>query len=159
MEPRGEAGLALLVDGLRPRGSRGSPLMWPTLRHGPTTLYCRRYPGHEQYTRNMATGASNAKLAILLIDVRNGILPQTRRHHRIVTMMGIRHLVLAVNKMDLVGFEEEIFRTIEVEYRRLAADSMLKTLQAIPLCGRRERAESGTAMVRGADAFSVSRHH
>jgi len=81
----------------------------------------------------MATGASTAQLAILLIDSRKGILPQTRRHHRIVTMMGIRHIVLAVNKMDLVDFDESVFRRIEAEYREFAKDSHLATLQAIPL--------------------------
>ena len=98
----------------------------------------RRYivadtPGHEQYTRNMATGASTAQMAILLIDARKGILPQTRRHHRIVTMMGIRHIVLAVNKMDLVGHDESVFRKIEADYREFAKDANLATLTAIPL--------------------------
>ena len=84
----------------------------------------RRYivadtPGHEQYTCNMATGASTAQLAILLVDARKGILSQTRRHHRIVTMMGIRHIVLAVNKMDLVDFQENIFHSIKLSFGTL----------------------------------------
>jgi bifunctional enzyme CysN/CysC len=81
----------------------------------------------------MATGASTAQLAILLIDARKGILPQTRRHHRIVTMMGIRHIVLAVNKMDLVNHDEAVYRKIEADYREFAKDAHLATLQAIPL--------------------------
>jgi sulfate adenylyltransferase subunit 1 len=69
-------------------------------------------PGHEQYTRNMATGASTCDLAILLIDARKGVLDQTRRHSFISTLLGIKHLVVAVNKMDLVGFSEETFENI-----------------------------------------------
>ena len=112
---------ALLVDGLQAEREQGITI---DVAYRFFATDRRRYivadtPGHEQYTRNMATGASNAKLAILLIDARKGILSQTRRHHRIVTMMGIQHIVLAVNKMDLVGYEEEIFRTIEAEYRSI----------------------------------------
>ena len=69
-------------------------------------------PGHEQYTRNMATGASTADLAIVLIDARHGVLAQSRRHAFIATLLGIRHLVIAVNKMDLVEYREEVFRAI-----------------------------------------------
>lgn len=126
---------ALLVDGLEAEREQGITI---DVAYRFFSTDRRRYivadtPGHEQYTRNMATGASTAQLAILLIDSRKGILPQTRRHHRIVTMMGIRHIVLAVNKMDLVDFDESVFRRIEAEYREFAKDSHLATLQAIPL--------------------------
>jgi sulfate adenylyltransferase large subunit len=77
-------------------------------------------PGHIQYTRNMATGASTADLAIILIDARNGVLPQSRRHAYIAALLGIRHFVVAVNKMDLVGYAEPVFRAIETEFRAFA---------------------------------------
>ena len=126
---------ALLVDGLEAEREQGITI---DVAYRFFATDRRRYivadtPGHEQYTRNMATGASTAQMAILLIDARKGILPQTRRHHRIVTMMGIRHIVLAVNKMDLVGHDESVFRKIEADYREFAKDANLATLTAIPL--------------------------
>lgn len=126
---------ALLVDGLEAEREQGITI---DVAYRFFATDRRRYivadtPGHEQYTRNMATGASTAQLAILLIDARKGILPQTRRHHRIVTMMGIRHIVLAVNKMDLVGYDTAVFNRIEADYRVFAKDATLDTLQAIPL--------------------------
>jgi bifunctional enzyme CysN/CysC len=126
---------ALLVDGLEAEREQGITI---DVAYRFFATDRRRYivadtPGHEQYTRNMATGASTAQLAILLIDSRMGILPQTRRHHRIVTMMGIRHIVLAVNKMDLVNHDEAVFKKIEGEYREFAREANLTTLQAIPL--------------------------
>ena len=93
-------------------------------------------PGHEQYTRNMATGASTAELAIILIDARKGILPQTRRHSFIVSMLGVRDIVLAVNKMDLVGFDEAVFNTIVESYRELTAGLGFAHVVAIPLSAR-----------------------
>jgi bifunctional enzyme CysN/CysC len=90
-------------------------------------------PGDEQCTRNMATGAATAQLAVLLVDARKGLLTQTRRHSRIVAMMGIRHVVLAVNKMDLAGFDPAVFASIEAGYRDFARDLGLATIQAIPL--------------------------
>lgn len=126
---------ALLVDGLEAEREQGITI---DVAYRFFATDRRRYivadtPGHEQYTRNMATGASTAQLAILLIDARKGILPQTRRHHRIVTMMGIRHIVLAINKMDLVGYDAAVFNRIEADYRAFAKDATLDTLQAIPL--------------------------
>ncbi len=126
---------ALLVDGLEAEREQGITI---DVAYRFFSTDRRRYivadtPGHEQYTRNMATGASTAQMAVLLIDSRKGILPQTRRHHRIVTMMGIRHIVLAVNKMDLMGFEQSVFDRIEADYREFAKDANLMTLQAIPL--------------------------
>ena len=126
---------ALLVDGLEAEREQGITI---DVAYRFFATDRRRYivadtPGHEQYTRNMATGASTAQLAILLIDARKGILPQTRRHHRIVTMMGIRHIVLAVNKMDLVNYDAGVFQRIEADYRAFAGDAGLVSLQAIPL--------------------------
>ena len=90
-------------------------------------------PGHEQYTRNMATGASTAQAAVLLIDARKGVLTQTQRHSRIVSMLGIRHVALAVNKMDLVNWSQRVFDEIEVAYRRFAQDLGFETITAMPL--------------------------
>ena len=91
-------------------------------------------PGHEQYTRNMATGASTAHAAVLLIDARKGVLTQTKRHSRIVSMLGIRRVALAVNKMDLVSWSQRVFDEIELAYRRFAEDLGFETITAIPLC-------------------------
>ena len=93
-------------------------------------------PGHEQYTRNMATGASSADLAVLLVDARKGVLPQTRRHSLICSLFGIRHVVLAVNKLDLVGFDREVFDKIATDYAQFAADLGFASLVTIPLSAR-----------------------
>src|SRR5712691_3845186 len=93
-------------------------------------------PGHEQYTRNMATGASTADLAVLLVDARKGLLAQTRRHSLICSLFGIRHIVLAVNKLDLVGFERAVFDRIAEDYAHFAADLGFATLAMIPLSAR-----------------------
>ena len=90
-------------------------------------------PGHEQYTRNMATGASTADLAIILIDARKGILTQSRRHAYIASLLGIRHLVAAINKMDLVDFSEDVYRTIENDFRELVASFGNASLITIPV--------------------------
>src|SRR5271157_5580008 len=105
---------ALLVDGLEAEREQGITID-VAYRFFSTTnrsFIVADTPGHEQYTRNMATGASNADLAILLVDARKGLLPQTRRHSLIVSLLGIRHVVLAVNKTDLVDFNEARFRAI-----------------------------------------------
>jgi bifunctional enzyme CysN/CysC len=93
-------------------------------------------PGHEQYTRNMATGASNCDLAVILVDARKGVLPQTRRHAYICSLLGIRRLVLAVNKMDLVGFAETAFEEIATVFSAFVASLGEIALCAIPLCAR-----------------------
>jgi bifunctional enzyme CysN/CysC len=93
-------------------------------------------PGHEQYTRNMATGASSADLAVLLVDARKGLLAQTRRHSLICSLFGIRHIVLAVNKLDLVGFDRAVFDRIAADYSRFAADLGFASLMVIPLSAR-----------------------
>jgi bifunctional enzyme CysN/CysC len=93
-------------------------------------------PGHEQFTRNMATGASTADLAVILVDARKGILKQTRRHAFICSLLGIRHLVLAVNKMDLVGFDERVFEQIATLFSAFAAGLGDPVIRAIPISAR-----------------------
>ena len=129
--------LALLVDGLQAEREQGITI---DVAYRFFTTDERRFvvadtPGHEQYTRNMATGASTASLAVILIDARKGVLVQTRRHSRIVAMMGIKHVVLAVNKMDLVGFDEATFSAIVADYRSFASNLGFISLQVIPLSG------------------------
>src|SRR5487761_2098407 len=111
--------LALLVDGLQAEREQGITI---DVAYRFFATDRRRYivadtPGHEQYTRNMATGASTADLAVILIDARKGVLTQTRRHSYLVHLMGIRHVVLAVNKMDLVDYARERFDEIVADYR------------------------------------------
>ena len=129
--------LALLVDGLQAEREQGITI---DVAYRFFATDARRYivadtPGHEQYTRNMATGASTADLAVVLIDARKGVLTQTRRHTRIVAMMGIRRVVLAVNKMDLVGCDRAVFDAIAEEYRAFAAGLGLHEIQALPVSG------------------------
>ncbi len=90
-------------------------------------------PGHEQYTRNMVTAASKAELAIILIDARKGVLTQTRRHSYVARLMGVRQLVVAVNKMDLVGYSEEVFDSIRADFEAFAKDSGLPAVTYIPM--------------------------
>jgi bifunctional enzyme CysN/CysC len=128
---------ALLVDGLQAEREQGITI---DVAYRFFATDRRRYivadtPGHEQYTRNMATGASTADLAVLLVDARRGLLTQTRRHSRIVHMMGIRHVVLAVNKMDLIDYDPARFAEIERDYEEFAADFGFASLRAIPLSG------------------------
>src|SRR5437016_7136687 len=93
-------------------------------------------PGHEQYTRNMATGASTSELAIILVDARKGVLPQTKRHAFICSLLGIRQIVLAVNKMDLVGFDGRRFDDIVQHFSAFAAELGEVSAAAIPLSAR-----------------------
>jgi bifunctional enzyme CysN/CysC len=93
-------------------------------------------PGHEQYTRNMATGASTCELAVILVDARKGVLPQTKRHAFISSLLGIRHLVLAVNKMDLVGFEERCYEEIATHFSAFAAGLGNLSVRVIPIAAR-----------------------
>ncbi len=128
---------ALLVDGLQAEREQGITI---DVAYRFFASEKRKYivadtPGHEQYTRNMATGASTADVAIILIDARKGVLTQTKRHSRIVSMMGIRHVVLAVNKMDLVGYEQSRFNQIVAEYQQFAAPFAFSSCYVIPLSG------------------------
>ena len=129
---------ALLVDGLEAEREQGVTID-VAYRFFETPL--RRFiladtPGHQQYTRNMVTGASTADLAVLLIDARKGILPQTRRHAAIASLLGIRQVVLAVNKMDLVGFEEPVFAAIRQDFRTLLGKLEFDRITPIPICAR-----------------------
>ena len=93
-------------------------------------------PGHEQYTRNMATGASSADAAILLIDARSGVITQTRRHAQILSLLGVKQILLAVNKMDLVGFDQQVFTKIVTAFKAFAKDLGFSTIHAIPISAR-----------------------
>ena len=129
--------LALLVDGLQAEREQGITIdvAYRFFATDKRRFIVADTPGHEQYTRNMATGASTADLAVILVDARKGVLTQTRRHSRIVAMMGIRHVVLAVNKMDLVGFDAAVFEAIVDDYRGFATGLGFATIQAIPVSG------------------------
>ena len=131
----GQIDFALLVDGLQAEREQGITIdvayrFFSTDQRKFIVADC---PGHEQYTRNMATGASTADLAIVLVDARKGLLTQTRRHSYIVSLLGIRHVVLAVNKMDLVDHDEAIFTRIVEDYRALAEQFGIPQVTAIPL--------------------------
>src|SRR5215831_4368463 len=118
----GELDFALLVDGLAAEREQGITIdvAYRFFSTDKRKFIVADTPGHEQYTRNMITGASTADVAVILIDARKGVLTQTRRHSYLVSLIGIRHVVLAVNKMDLVDYSEKVFRAIEEEYRAFA---------------------------------------
>jgi bifunctional enzyme CysN/CysC len=133
----GEIDYALLLDGLAAEREQGITIdvayrFFSTDRR---KFIVADTPGHEQYTRNMITGASTADLAIILIDARKGMLVQTRRHSYLVSLIGIRHVVLAINKMDLVDYSHEVFETIEREYRAFAEQIGLADVTVIPISG------------------------
>ena len=126
---------ALLTDGLRAEREQGITI---DVAYRFFATHRRKFiiadtPGHEQYTRNMATGASTADLAIILIDARKGILPQSRRHAYIASLLGTRHLVAAINKMDLVEFSEEVYRTISRDLSALVREYGGAELVSIPV--------------------------
>ena len=128
---------ALLLDGLAAEREQGITIdvayrFFGTDRRQFIVADC---PGHEQYTRNMATGASTADVAVVLVDARKGLLTQTRRHSYIVALLGIRHVVLAVNKMDLVGYDQGRFEEIAASYRELAKTLGITDVRAIPISG------------------------
>ena len=120
--------LALLVDGLQAEREQGITIdvAYRFFATAKRRFIVADTPGHEQYTRNMATGASTADAAVLLIDARKGLLTQTKRHSRIVSMLGIRHVALAVNKMDLVDWSQPVFNELRLAYERFAARSWLR---------------------------------
>ncbi|MFC3051682.1 sulfate adenylyltransferase subunit CysN [Kordiimonas pumila] len=130
-----EIDFALLVDGLAAEREQGITIdvAYRFFSTDKRKFIVADTPGHEQYTRNMATGASTADLAILLIDARKGILTQTRRHSFIASLLGIKNIVLAVNKIDLVDYSESVVRTIEAGYREFAKDFGFRTIEAIPM--------------------------
>jgi bifunctional enzyme CysN/CysC len=135
----GEIDFALLLDGLVAEREQGITIdvAYRFFASEQRKFIVADTPGHEQYTRNMITGASTADAAVVLIDARTGVLAQTRRHAYLLSLIGVKHVALAVNKMDLVGFDEGTFRTIESECRNLAAGIGLGELSAIPLSALR----------------------
>ncbi|SDI69599.1 sulfate adenylyltransferase subunit CysN [Alloyangia pacifica] len=132
-----EIDFALLVDGLAAEREQGITIdvAYRFFATEKRKFIVADTPGHEQYTRNMVTGASTADLAVILIDARKGVLTQTRRHSYLVKLLGIRHVVLAVNKMDLVGYEQETFERIVADYRAFAESIGIEEFTAIPISG------------------------
>lgn len=133
----GAIDFALLVDGLAAEREQGITI---DVAYRFFVTEKRKFivadtPGHEQYTRNMVTGASTAELAVILVDARQGVLTQTRRHSYIVHLMGIRHIVLAVNKMDLVGYDERKFKEIVEDYRAFASSIGINEFVPVPISG------------------------
>ncbi|MGL3821107.1 sulfate adenylyltransferase subunit CysN [Sphingopyxis sp. R3-92] len=133
----GEIDFALLVDGLAAEREQGITI---DVAYRFFTTEKRKFivadtPGHEQYTRNMVTGASTADLAVILIDARKGVLTQTRRHSFLAQLIGIKHIVLAVNKMDLVGYDKAVFERIVLSYRAFATEIGITNFTPIPISG------------------------
>lgn len=127
--------LALLTDGLRSEREQGITID-VAYRYFQTPI--RKFiivdaPGHIQYTRNMVTGASNCQLAIVLVDARHGVVEQTRRHSLIASLLGIPHIVVAVNKMDLIGYSQDVFSDICIQYNELAQKLNVKNVTYIPM--------------------------
>ncbi|MDG1733105.1 MAG: sulfate adenylyltransferase subunit CysN [Thalassotalea sp.] len=131
----GEFDLALLVDGLQSEREQGITIdvayrYFATEKRKFIIADC---PGHEQYTRNMATGASNCDLAIVMIDARYGVQTQTKRHSYIAALLGIKHIIVAVNKMDLVNFSQDEYRKIKEEYRNFADELNIPDVRFVPI--------------------------
>jgi len=131
----GDIDLALLVDGLKAEREQGITIdvayrYFSTARR---KFIIADTPGHEQYTRNMATGASTCDLAVILVDARNGVQRQTKRHSFIVSLLGIKHIVVAVNKMDLAGYREAVFNMIRREYLEFVESLDMRDVRFIPL--------------------------
>jgi bifunctional enzyme CysN/CysC len=135
----GALDFALLVDGLAAEREQGITI---DVAYRFFTAERRKFivadtPGHEQYTRNMVTGASTADVAVILVDARKGVLTQTRRHSYIVSLLGIKRVALAVNKLDLVGYDQAVFDRITADYREFATGLGLTSVQAIPVSALR----------------------
>jgi len=130
---------SLLVDGLTAEREQGITIdvAYRFFSTDKRKFIVADTPGHEQYTRNMATGASNADLALVLVDARKGLLTQTRRHSFILSLIGVKHVVLVVNKIDLVDYSREVFEGIENAYRAFAEPLGFKTLHAVPVSALR----------------------
>ncbi|MFN4171269.1 MAG: sulfate adenylyltransferase subunit CysN [Pseudorhodobacter sp.] len=133
----GEIDFALLVDGLAAEREQGITIdvAYRFFATEKRKFIVADTPGHEQYTRNMVTGASTADLAVILIDARQGVLTQTRRHSYLVNLLGIRNVVLAINKMDLVGYSQERFYEIVKDYSHFAQQIGMQAFTAIPISG------------------------
>jgi bifunctional enzyme CysN/CysC len=131
----GDLDFALLLDGLEAEREQGITIdvayrFFSTERR---KFIVADTPGHEQYTRNMVTGASTADLSVILIDARKGVLTQTRRHSYLVSLLGIKHVVVAVNKLDLVDYSQEVFESIEADYRAFADQLAIPDVTCIPM--------------------------
>ncbi|MEO0728911.1 MAG: sulfate adenylyltransferase subunit CysN, partial [Pseudomonadota bacterium] len=131
----GDLDFALLVDGLQAERQQGITIdvAYRYFRTSKRKFIVADTPGHEQYTRNMVTGSSRCDLAIILVDARYGILPQTRRHSFITSLLGIRHVVIAINKMDLVDYAQDRFDEIDAAYRAFARELSFETIRTIPV--------------------------
>ena len=131
----GTIDLAILTDGLRAEREQGITIdvAYKYFQTDKRKFIIADTPGHIQYTRNMVTGASTAKLAIILIDARNGVVEQTIRHSYLVSLLGIEHVVVCLNKMDMVGYSETVFNAIVEKYKALAADLNLQDVTFIPI--------------------------
>lgn len=131
----GTIDLAILTDGLRAEREQGITIdvAYKYFQTDKRKFIIADTPGHIQYTRNMVTGASTAKLAIILIDARNGVVEQTVRHSYLVSLLGIEHVVVALNKMDMVDYSETVFNAITEKYKTLAAELELKEVTFIPV--------------------------
>jgi len=145
-----EIDFALLLDGLQAEREQGITIdvAYRYFSTPKRKFIVADTPGHEQYTRNMATGASTSDLAIILIDARKGVLPQTRRHAFICSLLRIRHVVIAINKMDLVGYDEQVFEKIRADCVDFLAKLAFGELHFIPMCARR-----GENIVLGCEAM------
>src|SRR3978361_1454694 len=134
----GHVDLALLTDGLRAEREQGITIdvAYRYFSTPKRKFIIANTPGREQYTRNMATGASTADLAIILIDARNGVLPQSRRHAFIANLLGIRHFVVAINKMDLVGFDKAVYDAILNEFTEFLHKIGGPVAQFVPISAR-----------------------
>src|SRR5437764_2829191 len=131
----GDIDLALLTDGLKAEREQGITIdvAYRYFSTDKRKFIIADTPGHEQYTRNMATGASTCQLAIILIDARHGVMSQTRRHSFIVSLLGMKHVIVAINKMDLVGFSQEVFENIKRDYTGFVAKLDLRDITFIPM--------------------------
>lgn len=127
--------LALLVDGLQAEREQGITIdvAYRYFSTAKRKFIIADTPGHEQYTRNMATGASTCQLAVILIDARHGVMTQTRRHSYIASLLGIKHIVVAINKMDLMGFDEQVFEKIKADYLAFAQKLNLPNIIFVPI--------------------------
>src|SRR3954447_10289216 len=131
----GEIDLALLTDGLRAEREQGITIdvAYKYFSTPKRKFIIADAPGHTQYTRNMVTGASNSELAIILVDARNGVAEQTRRHSIIASLLNIPHIVVAINKMDLVAYSQDVYNNIVIDYTDVAASLGLKDVKFIPI--------------------------
>ena len=147
----GEIDLALLTDGLRAEREQGITIdvAYKYFSTPKRKFIIADAPGHIQYTRNMVTGASNSELAIILVDARNGVVEQTRRHSIITSLLNIPHVVVAINKMDLVNYSEDVYNNIVIDYQEVAGSLGLKDVKYIPIS-----ALKGDNIVEKSDKFS-----